>query len=140
VVYNLAINIKKAGMHKCLILKKLFEEVVSKAKTVADTTGKRTGEMVELGKLKYKAKQISWEIERTYAKLGVIVYESKKTGGDFSTVIAAAVEELDKLNVDLDRLEEKIRDFKKTERYRPSRDADETVVDFEEIKPDDSQS
>jgi len=117
---------------------KLFEDVISKAKTVADNTGKLTSEMVELGKLKYKAKQISWEIERTYAKLGVIVYEAKKTGGDFDAVIAAAVNELDELNEKLDHFEEKIRDFKKGDRYRPSKASDEQEAGggFEEAKSD----
>ena len=115
---------------------KLFDEVLAKAKDVADTTGKLTGEMVEIGKLKYKAKQISWEIERTYAKLGVIVYESKKTeGGDFDIVINAAVEEIDELNAKLDDLDEKIREVKRADRYRPSKpDEEESAEDVEEEK------
>jgi len=111
---------------------KLFDEVLSKAKDVADSTGKLTGEMVEIGKLKYKAKQISWEIERTYAKLGVIVYEARKTGGDFDTVIDAAVEELDSLNVKLDEIDDKISEVRKSERYRPARPVEqEEPIDLE---------
>jgi len=116
---------------------KLFDEVLTKAKDVADTTGKLTGEMVEIGKLKYKAKQISWEIERIYAKLGVIVYESKKTDGDFSTVIDAAVEEIDALNVKLDEIDDKIRDVRKSERYRPAKPEEQEPIDLEPTETED---
>jgi len=118
----------------------LFDEVLLKVKSAAETTGKIAGEMAEIGKLKYKAKQISWEMERTFSKLGVITYESRKTGGDFDSVIDAAVEELDALGDRLDSVEEKIRSFKKTERVRPEPSAggsaeEDVVVDFEDIKP-----
>ena len=115
----------------------LFDEVLDKVRSAADITGKKTTEMVELGKLKYKAKQVSWELERTYSKLGVIVYEAKKGSGDFGSVIDVAVEEIDALNLKLDELEEKIRNFKK-DRPHARRDSasEETVVDFEDIKPD----
>jgi uncharacterized coiled-coil DUF342 family protein len=119
----------------------LFDEVLLKVKSAADYTGKKTSEMVEIGKLRYKAKQISWELERTYSKLGVIVYEAKKGGSDFGTVITAAVEEIDNLNRKLDDVEEKIRSYHKAERRRPDPEkpeekdtADEVVVDFDEIK------
>ena len=117
---------------------KLFDEVLAKAKDVADSTGKLTGEMVEVGKLKYKAKQISWETERMYARLGVIVYEAKKTGGDFDAVVDAAVEEIDALNAKLDVLEEKIRDIRRSERYRPSKvhAEQESEVDIDEANQD----
>jgi len=120
----------------------LFDEVILKVKSAAETTGKFAGEMAELGKLKYKAKQISWEIERTYSKLGVITYESRKTGGDFDSVIDAAVEELDALGEKLEIMEEKIRSFKRTERVRNESGAgdsaeEDVVVDFVDIKSQD---
>jgi hypothetical protein len=47
------------------------------------------------------------------------------------------VEEIDALNRKLDDLEEKIRNFKKADRPHARRDtSEETVVDFEDIKPD----
>ena len=134
----------------------LFDEVLGKAKFAADAASKKTSEMVELGKLKYKAKQISWEIERTYSKLGVIVYEARKNGGDFDTVIDAAVDEIDSLNSRQDELEEKIRSYKKSEPRHTAPESEveveftevpaepatapeeETVVDFSEIKPEDT--
>ena len=103
----------------------LFDEVFEKAKYAADAAGKKTSEMVEVGKLKYKAKQISWEIERTYSKLGVIVYEAKKSGGEYDTVIDAAVEEIDALNKRLDELEEKVRQVRKADTKRPVNDSEE---------------
>ncbi|MCL2069189.1 MAG: hypothetical protein FWH00_04740 [Oscillospiraceae bacterium] len=107
----------------------LFDEVLLKVKSAANTTGKIAGEMAELGKLKLKAKQISWEMERTYSKLGVIAYEARKTGGDFGPVIDVAVEELDALGVKLDAVEEKIRSFKKAERVRNATDSEDSAAD-----------
>jgi hypothetical protein len=117
----------------------LFDEVLFKVKSAADATGKFAGEMAEIGRLKYRAKQVSWEIERTYSKLGVITYEARKTGGDFKSVIDAAVEELDAMNEKLDVVEEKIRSFKKAERVRPEPAEEDVVVDFSEIKSSESE-
>ncbi|MDL2247905.1 zinc ribbon domain-containing protein, partial [Bacteroides sp. OttesenSCG-928-J23] len=91
----------------------LLEDFMFRAKSVADVAGKKTGDVVELSKLKYQAKQTEWDIEKTYAKLGAIVYESKKSTENFEEIIALAVSEIDALNEKLEELEGKMRAVKK---------------------------
>jgi chromosome segregation ATPase len=94
----------------------LFEEIMTKAKSVADTAGRVTSEVVDMGKLRYQIKQTQWDIEKTYSKLGAIVYESKKSAENFDEVITLAIGEIDSLNEKLSGLEERLRAHKKVKR------------------------
>ena len=94
----------------------LFEEIMIKAKAVADTAGKMTGDVVEIGKLRYQIKQAQWDIEKTYSKFGALVYESKKGTEDYSDVIALAVGEIDDLNERLNELEGRLRSHKRVKK------------------------
>ncbi|MDR2933421.1 MAG: hypothetical protein LBV27_09990 [Oscillospiraceae bacterium] len=104
----------------------ILDDVIYKAKVAADVAGKKTNEVVEFGKLKYKAKQVSWDIEKAYAKLGALVYEARKSDESFDEIIMLAVEELDKLNERLDRLEDKLA-YMKTDDYKNQREAARTA-------------
>lgn len=91
----------------------IFDEFVYMAKNAADVATKKTGEVVEVSKLRYQIKQTQWEIEKTYAKLGAIVYESKKGTENFDEMIQLAVVEIDDLNQKLADLAQKVRAYKK---------------------------
>ena len=102
----------------------ILDEVIEKARIAADVAGKKTNEVVEYSKLKYKSKQVSWDIEKAYAKLGAFVYEARKSGESYDDVIMLAEEELDMLHTRLDDLEEQLGDLKKTgEATREARSA-----------------
>lgn len=88
------------------------DEFVFMAKNAADVASKKTGEVVESSKIRYQMKQIEWEIEKAYAKLGAIVYESKKSDDNFDEVIQLAVREIDDLKQRYDELAGKLRDYK----------------------------
>ncbi|WRS28240.1 zinc ribbon domain-containing protein [Oscillospiraceae bacterium MB08-C2-2] len=93
-------------------LEEFMDDVLFGAKWAADVAGKKTTEVVEVSKLKYQAKQITWDIERAYAKLGAIVYEAQKSKEDFGELVDVAVAEVDKLRKRLAEVEKKILDFK----------------------------
>ena len=93
-------------------LNEFVDEFIFMAKSAADVASKKTGEVVEISKLKYQVKQAEWDIEKAYAKLGAIVYESKRSAEDLSDVISISVAEVDDLNLKLDLLEEKLRAYK----------------------------
>ena len=93
-------------------LNEFVDEFIFMAKSAADVASKKTGEVVESSKLKYQVKQTEWDIEKAYAKLGAIVYESKRSSEDLSDVISISVAEIDDLNLKLDLLEEKLRAYK----------------------------
>lgn len=86
----------------------LFDGILYKAKSVADVAGKKTGDVVNFSKLKYQVKQTQWDIEKSYAKLGAFVYESKKSAEDFTDLIDLAVNEIDLLCEKLENLEQQI--------------------------------
>lgn len=90
----------------------LFDEIVLRARSAADVAGKKTSEVVETGKLKYQVKQVSWDIEKAYAKLGAIVYEAKKSGENFDDLADMAMEEIGRLNRRYDELERRIMNVK----------------------------
>jgi predicted nucleic acid-binding Zn-ribbon protein len=100
----------------------ILEDVIGKAKVAADITAKKTSEVVELGKLKYRAKTTAWDIEKAYAKLGALVYEARKSDENFDDAIQLVMEELDKLNAKLDDLENQLLNLK-TDPVREARNA-----------------
>lgn len=88
------------------------DEFVFMAKNAADIATKKTGEVVESSKIRYQMKQIEWEIEKAYAKLGAIVYESKKSSDGFDEVIALAISEVDDLKTRYEDCATKLRMYK----------------------------
>jgi len=94
----------------------LFDEFKDKAKTVYGTASKMTGEAVEMGKVRYQIKQTQWEIEKTYAKIGGMVYESKKGGENMDDIIALAIAEVDAYNEKLEELEKRLRSYKRVDK------------------------
>ncbi|MCL2055918.1 MAG: hypothetical protein FWH02_01705 [Oscillospiraceae bacterium] len=112
-----------------------FDEFIEKARQAADIAGKKTTEMVEYGKLKYKAKTVAWDIEKAYTKLGALVYESRKSGESCEDAVGLAVEAIDALNEKLDELEDLLAEVKsssvKETRAKP-KDADEEPAAPEE--------
>ena len=88
------------------------DEFVFMAKNAADVATKKTGEVVESNKVRYQMKQVEWEIEKTYAKLGAIFYESRKSSDNFDEIIALAIGEVDDLKERYEDLAEKLRSYK----------------------------
>jgi rRNA maturation endonuclease Nob1 len=88
------------------------DEFVFMARNAADVASKKTGEVVETSKIRYQMKQVEWEIEKAYAKLGAIVYEAKKSADNFDEVIGLAVSEIDDLKARYEDLGEKMRNYK----------------------------
>lgn len=91
----------------------ILDDVIGGVKTAADITAKKTNEVVEYSKLKYKTKTVTWDIEKAYAKLGALVYESRKSDESYEEAIRLAVEEIDVLNVRLDDLEDQLANLKR---------------------------
>jgi len=90
-----------------------LDDVLYHAKNAADAASKKTGDVMESGKLRYHIKQTNWELDKAYAKLGAIVYEAKKSEEDFEDVIALATTEIDDLSDRLEILENRLCEFKR---------------------------
>lgn len=88
------------------------DEFVFMAKNAAGVASKKTNEVVETSKTRYQMKQVEWEIEKAYAKLGAIVYESKKNDDNFDEVIQLAVSEIDELKERYNGLNDRLRVYR----------------------------
>ena len=91
----------------------LFDDFKGRAKNVYGTASKVTSEVVDMSKVRYQIKQTQWEVEKTYTKLGSLVYETRKGADNFEEAIALAVAEVDALNEKLEELEKRLRAYKK---------------------------
>lgn len=92
------------------------DEFVFMAKNAADVASKKTGEYVETGKMKIQVKQSEWDLEKAYAKLGAIFYESKRSSEDFSGAITLAINEIDDLKEKIVHIEETLRAYRKVKK------------------------
>ncbi len=89
-----------------------FEEVLSCAKSVAQTAGKKTGEFVELTKVRVQIVELRREIAALYEGLGRLVYDSRTAGEPVDDMIEACVEQLAELEVQLAKLEDRVMESK----------------------------
>ena len=69
----------------------------NRAKEVANAAGKKTGSAVELSKLKLQIMQLRSQIQSTYERIGILVYEQEKTGTDNGELIEVCIKEIDGL-------------------------------------------
>lgn len=90
----------------------VFEDVVIKARTAADFVGSKTGEIVELSKMKISAAELESKIDKEYYAIGKAVYQSSKGDEDCSEIVKQKIEKVDALKADLDAMIEKISGFK----------------------------
>ena len=89
-----------------------FEDVLSRAKAVAQAAGKKTEEIVELTKVRVQIGDLRREIASMYEGLGRLVYDSRRTEESVDDLIEACVEQLDEQLAALARLEERVMESK----------------------------
>lgn len=90
----------------------MFDDVVSRVKDVAETAGRKTGELVELGKMKLKIVDLRREVAAAHEGLGRLVYDSRKSGEQVEDMVDACIEHISALNAEIEDLEERILDSK----------------------------
>ena len=85
----------------------IFEETVVKAKEIADITGKKAGEIINLQKLRVSAATVSSQIAKLYEVLGRLHYDAVKSGTTNMSE-ADTVAEIDEKRDELVELKSKI--------------------------------
>jgi len=80
-----------------------FEDAVLSAKGFGSAVSKKTGQFVDITKLRVNAADINGEINNRYKALGKAVYEARKSGADISGIVEECVSGIDALH---DRLDE----------------------------------
>lgn len=95
-----------------------FEDVLLKAKAVAESAGKKTSELVEVTKLRMEAAEVEKDMAATLEGLGRLVYDSRKAGEDVSDLISECVIKVDEQQARLAELQEKIWDYQNVVRCK----------------------
>lgn len=89
-----------------------FEDAVAKTKEYFDIARKKTGDFVDLQKLKINAATIRSEIDKDFESLGRIFYDGQKNDTDYSDAIKTVVNDIDGKYEELFEIEDKIREAK----------------------------
>jgi hypothetical protein len=90
----------------------VLEDVVIKAKSAADYVGTKTGEIVEISRLKIQIAEIEGKLHKEYYALGKTIYNAAKDESDCSDFVKNKVEIIDGLSAQLDKLNEKLTELK----------------------------
>lgn len=90
----------------------VFEDVVIKARSAADYAGKKTGEIVEVTKLKINVSEVEGRISKELLELGKKVYNAAKEQSDCTEYVGTKSESIDKLYVELETLNNKIAELR----------------------------
>lgn len=91
----------------------VFEDVVNKAKNAADFAGKKTGEIVEISKLRFTAADLQSKINKEYLELGIAVFNAGKSGEDCKDEITKKSAVIDDLYHQLSKINEKISELRR---------------------------
>ena len=81
-----------------------FDNLMDRAREVASLASKKTGTAVELSKLKLQSMQIRSQMQSTYERIGILVYEQEKTGTDNHELMSVCIQEVDALMVRLNEI------------------------------------
>lgn len=93
-----------------------FEEVLYKAKEMAEAAGKKTADFVEVTRLKMNAAEIEKDIAATFEGLGRLIYDGRKDGQDVSSMVDECILKVDELQARLDEVRNKIYEYQKAVR------------------------
>lgn len=85
-----------------------FEDAFSSAKDFGSTVSRKTGQLVDVTKLKVNAADITSEINKRYKALGKAVYDAQKTGVSIDGIMEKCVADIDALNERLTDIKHRI--------------------------------
>ena len=81
-----------------------LDDLMHKAKELADTVGKATGELVDDSRLKLQELKLSSELKDAYERLGSVTYDAMKNGTENKALVDLVVSEIDGILQSLEAL------------------------------------
>ena len=99
-----------------------INEILDKAKDLAQTAGEKSQEIYHISKLKFEITQLKMKVDKNYASIGKKVYESKKEEKELPD-FSAQIEGIDLLKADIEEKRDLISTLKNAVRC-PSCGAD----------------
>ena len=94
----------------------VFEDVIIKVRTATDFAGRKTGEIVEIAKLRLAVSELEGKISREFLELGKKVYNAAKERTDCTEYVNTKAEAVDKLYLELESLNDRIAELKSEKR------------------------
>ena len=85
-----------------------LDDLVSKAKELADTVGKATGELVDDSRIKLQELKLNSELKDAYERLGSVTYDAMKNGVENKALMDLVVSEIDGILQSLEQLKTEI--------------------------------
>lgn len=85
-----------------------FEDILNKAKDAAQAAGKKTGDFIDITKMKMEISKLEKEMGTTYEGLGRLTYDAKKGGEESADLMDSCVEHIDELTGQVQKLREKV--------------------------------
>ena len=96
-----------------------LDDLVSKAKELADTVGKATGELVDDSRVKLQELKLSSELKDAYERLGSVVYDNIKNNTENQSLVDLVVGEIDQIRENMETLKASRSPSDAVERYCP---------------------
>ena len=90
----------------------VWEDVLSGAKLLAETTQRKTGELIENTKTKLEIAELQREIAALYEGLGRLVYDGYTSGESVEDMVEACVAHLTDQNAYLEQLQDRLLEHK----------------------------
>lgn len=92
-----------------------LNEILDKAKDLAQTAGEKSQELYQISKLKMEITQLKMKVDKNYNAIGKTVYEKTKAQEALPD-FAARIEEIDLLKADIEEKKDIISSIKNTVR------------------------
>lgn len=89
-----------------------MEKIISDLKKTAISAAQKTGEMVEIGKLKIAVSNKKSKINDCYRDLGLALYTAQKQGSDEAEALNRIITDIDVLFAELGELEKELASLK----------------------------
>lgn len=89
-----------------------FDDAVNKTKEVFDVVSKKTGEVINVGKIKYEIAALKSKAQKDYETLGKIYYNQLKQSGEVSADVAELFSAIEEKCERIEVLESAIKDLK----------------------------
>ena len=93
-----------------------LDDIINKAKDVANDLGHRANDVVEVSKLRLSVVSLGSDIDKVYQKLGLMIYEMVKAGTSNQELVNGCVAEIDALKAKLEEVNQKIDALKNVRR------------------------
>lgn len=84
----------------------VMEEILCKTREFVDAAGKKTGDLVTLGKVKMDSAKTERELERTFQEIGRMVYAQYRNDEAADDALKALFEQVDALQKNADALKD----------------------------------